>query len=273
MSDTRLELHWAAQLIGAVPLAFLQMTPDFSHANLGWIPDRSTFATRRVGGSPPICAGLNVQEFSLAILDDEGNVIDDLTLEGTTLDEGYAWIAKMMDRHGVGARDPGAFHRPLDDVPDHVVRRGEAFTGGDPEARAELARWYDNALLVLSEVAHDAKGASPVRTWPHHFDMATLLTLEAAEDPAQIRSIGLGMTPGDSSYGEPYIYVTPWPYPKDPKLPALEGNGAWHSDGWIGAVLTGSRLIEGGTDANMQAECARTFLASAIPAVRALAGG
>ena len=47
--DTRLELHWAAQVIGAVPLACLDETPDFRHANLGWIADTATFVTRPVG--------------------------------------------------------------------------------------------------------------------------------------------------------------------------------------------------------------------------------
>jgi hypothetical protein len=271
--DTRLELHWAAQLIGAVPLVYLDEAADFSHANLGWIANDATFVTRQVGSLPLIRVGLNLQDFALAILDADDTAIDDLELEGTTLDEGYAWIAEMMDRYGVGDMDASEFHRPGDDFPDHVVGAGAAFTGGHAAAREELIRWYDNALLVFSEAVGNAEGASPVRTWPHHFDIATLITLEAAEDPEKMRSVGVGMTPGDSSYAEPYVYVTPWPYPKEPTLSSLEGNGTWHTEGWIGAVLTGSRLIEGGADGATQAERARAFLGSAIPAVRALAGG
>jgi hypothetical protein len=44
------------------------------------------------------------------------------------------------------------------------------------------------------------------------------------------------MTPGDEANHEPYYYVTPWPYPKEPPTPSLT-RGAWHTAGWFGAVL------------------------------------
>jgi hypothetical protein len=271
--DTRLELHWATQLIGAVPLAYLDETSDFSHANLGWIANDATFLTRPVGASPSLYVGFDLREFALTILDADDSAIDDFSLDGKTLQEGYAWIAEMMNRYGVGDLGPNALHRPDDDFPDHAVGRGAAFTGGDAATRAELARWYSNALLVLSQAVRHMEGASPIRTWPHHFDIATLITLEASLGPETMRSIGVGMTPGDSSYAEPYFYVTLWPYPKDRRLTSLDGNGTWHTEGWIGAVLTGSRLLEGDADGPTQADRARAFLKSAIPAVRKLAGG
>lgn len=271
--DTRLELHWAVQLIGTVPLAVLEATPDFSHANLGWIANQATFVTRQIGSSPSVRLGLALREFALTILDAEDRVMDDLSLGGTTLEEGYGWIVEMMDRHGISDLDPDQLPRPDDTFPDHAVSGGAAFTGGDPAARAELARWYDNALLVFSEIVRDTEAASPVRTWPHHFDIATVITLEAAPDPEKTRSMGIGMSPGDSSYGEPYLYVTPWPYPDDSEVPSMNGNGAWHTEGWIGAVLTGSRLMEGAADRLTQLERTRSFLRSATVAVRTLAGG
>lgn len=273
LADTRLELHWAVQLVGAVPLALLDEVPDFSHANLGWIANDATFVTRPVGSSPSIAVGLDLREFALTILDSDEEAMEHLPLDRTILDKGYAWLAEMMHRYEVADLGHREFHRPDDSFPDHAVREGAAFTGGDAAARAELARWYDNALLVFAEAVSNTEGTSPVRTWPHHFDMAMLITLEADQDPEKMRSVGVGMTPGDSSYPEPYIYVTPWPYPKDPTLPLLEGNATWHTEGWIGAVLTGSHLIEGGADGSVQAKRARSFLKSAIPAVRALAGG
>lgn len=270
LTDTRLELHWAAQLIAAAPIGFLRQTPDFSHANVGWIGGSATFVTRPVGSVSPVQVGLRLDDFSLVIFDTGDRLIDEMALVGRTLDEGYSWIAEMMDRHGVGTKKAAELHRPADDFPDHAVGSGAAFTGGAAAARAELARWYDDALFALSQVVRDMASASSVRTWPHHFDMATLIALQAAEGAEQMRSVGVGMTPGDSSYAEPYIYVVPWPYPQDPTLPSLAGNGSWHTEGWIGAVLTGSRLIEGTADGTKQAERARAFLASAIPAVRAL---
>jgi hypothetical protein len=273
LAATRLELHWALQIVGAVPLAFLEQTPDLSHANLVWVPDHAAFATHQVGASQAIRVGLEVVDFSLAIRDDADAIVGALPLEGTTLDAGYRWMAEMMGQYGVGDIDTAALHRPDRDFPAHPVRTGAPFTGGDPQARAELARWYDNALLLLSEVAREHGNASPVRTWPHHFDMATLLTLEPAEEPERMRSVGVGMTPGDASYAEPYFYAAPWPVPTVSKpLPSLDGGGTWHTEGWVGPVLCCSRLIEAGNDAEAQTERARAFLASAIRAASGLAG-
>jgi hypothetical protein len=212
-----------------------------------------------------------VPDFCLVVLDADGATTEELALSGQTLDDGYAWIARVMERAAEGRTDPGMLQRPGGDFPQHAVASGAPFTGGDPEARGELALWYDNALLVLSEVAQLESGASEVRTWPHHFDMATLITLQSAESPEAMRSVGVGLSPGDSSYAEPYLYVTPWPYPEDATLSPLSGRGLWHTKGWTGAVLTGTRLVEG-ADALTQVERARSFLASAIPAARRLAG-
>ena len=274
LGETRLELHWALQIVGAVPLALLEQTPDFSHANLGWVTDDAAFVTRQVGASQAIRVGLEVVDFRLAIHDDADTVVGALPLEGKSLDEGYRWVAGMLGQYGVGGIDAEALHRPDRDFPAHPVRNGTPFTGGDPQARVELARWYDNSLLLLSEVAREHGNASPVRTWPHHFDMATLLTLEPAEDPERMRSVGVGMTPGDASWSEPYLYAVPWPIPTSSMaLPSLDGGGAWHTEGWVGAVLPCSQLVAAGSDPARQADQARAFLASAVPAAHALAGG
>jgi hypothetical protein len=272
LADTRLELHWAAQIIGAVPLALLDAVPDFSHANLGWLPATGAHVTRPIGDTSPVRVGLRFGDFSVVLFDDHESVLDEVALTGRTLEEGYAWVAGALTRHDVGAVDPEELHRPDADFPDHALRSGAAFTGGAGTARRELARWFGNALLVLSEVAVGNDGAAPVRTWPHHLDIATLITPDATADPEKAKSVGVGMTPGDASYDEPYFYVTPWPYPKTPALTPLDGEGIWHTEGWVGAVLTGSRLVAGGADADAQATRARAFLASAIPAARAMAG-
>ena len=271
LTEARLQLHWAAQLVAAVPLAFREAKSDFSHANLGWIATESMFISREVGSASPVHFGLRIQDFSVVVLAADLGSLDTLALEGKTLDQAYAWIAQALDRFGVGNVEPAALHRPSDGFPEHAVQSGARFAGGDIRSRTEFARWYSNALFVLSEVAELEPGASAVRTWPHHFDMATLITVEEADSPENTRSIGVGLSPGDTDYDEPYFYATPWPYPKHATLSPLAGRGLWHMTGWTGAVLKGSRLIDG-ADGALQLERAQKFLASAIPAGRRLAG-
>jgi len=104
-----------------------------------------------------------------------------------------------------------------------------------------------------------------LRVHASHFELAPLVTLRAADDMEQMRSVGLGMTPGDASYGEPYFYVTPWPYPASPELPPLGGDGTWHVQSWTGAVLTASRLLRAGDGAGQAARVRESFR-SALPA-------
>lgn len=88
-----------------------------------------------------------------------------------------------------------------------------------------LARMYETAANVLERLRAKHDGASPVRLWPHHFDVAIL-----------IGNIGVGFLAGDDSIDEPYWYVYNTPMP-DP-LPPLSA-GEWYRGHWMGAVLKG----------------------------------
>ena len=81
------------------------------------------------------------------------------------------------------------------------------------------------------------------------------------------RSIGVGMSPGDGAYDEPYWYVTPYPIPDGVSLAPLGGGGHWHTEGWTGAVLNASSLE---SDGAQQARQLAEFLQSAFDASEAL---
>ena len=77
------------------------------------------------------------------------------------------------------------------------------------------------------------------------------------------------MTPGDDSYPDPYVYVTPWPYPEVDDLPKLPPPATWHTVDWVGAVLTADDLVGAGDEA-AQAVRAASFARAAIAGSRAL---
>ena len=110
-----------------------------------------------------------------------------------------------------------------------------------------------------------------MRCWPHHFDIATLLA--AGGEGGEARTIGFGMSPGDGSYGQPYFYVSPWPYPEPQRLRPLTQGGRWHTEGWLGAVLTGEDVVRS-ESAAAQAERVSWFADEAVTSLReALSGG
>jgi hypothetical protein len=192
------------------------------------------------------------------ILDESGDVLDEYRLGGRTLDQGFRWLKEAVRSMGASVDRLTSLRHYT--IPDHPVAHGEPFHPDDSATR-ELGGYYQGASLALSEVATARPEASEVRCWPHHFDLATLMTIRPG------RTVGAGLSPGDGSYAEPYYYVTPYPYPKVP-LPALNV-GRWHTEDWVGAVLPASHLVRGGS-AEAQRDLVQSFLGHSIAACEAL---
>ncbi len=96
-----------------------------------------------------------------------------------------------------------ALELPSHEMPSHPLANGAPFSEGSPAARSELAAWFSNANSALRAAVAEQSGASLVRCWPHHFDVARLITLDPDEDSEEARSIGMGFSPGDDFYDEP----------------------------------------------------------------------
>ena len=257
--DARLQLHWAVQLVAAFADAELERLADDSQSNLGWREDLGILLGRhRPDG---LAAGLRPRDLGLTILDTSENVVSNLSLAGHTLDQALARL------QGVAAeRSADSLIRLRDyEMPDHQVASGHPFIV-EPEATfVELSRWFANGNAALDALTTSQPGWSEVRCWPHHFDIGTLISLEPSGDSSRGRSIGVGMSPGDSWYEEPYFYVNPYGLPSTPaELPSLSAGGRWHTEGWFGAVLTGSALLEH-TD---HAASGAAFLDDAVAAAR-----
>lgn len=82
------------------------------------------------------------------------------------------------------------------------------------------------ALGALIEGAGADADPDPIRLWPEHFDVATVLGDEAAGTRANF-----GGSPGDADHSLPYLYVGPWADPPDPADPF------WNAHGFRGAEL------------------------------------
>jgi hypothetical protein len=99
-------------------------------------------------------------------------------------------------------------------------------------AAAALADAYAFGKAVLQRLVDDARPedeATPPTLWPEHFDIA----IELGDSEARAN---YGLSPGDESHSEPYLYVGPW----NPPAPDAE---LWNATGFPGAELTYSELI------------------------------
>jgi hypothetical protein len=236
--DTRLAAHWAAQIVAAATIR-LPASADFSHTNLGWRAAHRALMTHPIG-EESIQVGLRLPELEL-IVTQGTTVIAAMPLPDRTMLEGLAWLQTTLDeRLGATVELDVLHHR----MPRHPLGAGSRFDRPNPVAYRELAHWFANAHGALLEIATShGSMASPPRCWPHHLDIATLITLESHEDPKKARTMGVGMSPGDDEHPQPYWYVTPWPRPVDTDLPLLP-LGSWHTDGWTGAILVGTAALE-----------------------------
>jgi len=130
-------------------------------------------------------------------------------------------------------------------LPDHPAGGRPHELGMLGREFGELSRWFAGPADALEEFAAKLAGMrpgpGPLLCWPHHFDMATLVRLDAGGGESA-RSVGVGMSPGDEFYAQPYVYLSPWRR-FEGSLPDLPPPGHWHIDGFFGAVITGEDIL------------------------------
>jgi hypothetical protein len=255
------ELHWAAQLVASAGQTFVEPAEDDSHRAMHWEAAQSAFVGAPFAGAYPFRVALRPADLALLILDRTGEAVATLPLAGVGIEDGYAWLSAAMATYFGGP--PPVFERPDWELPAHPLEQGARFSspvGAELEALSEL---YATADRLIAEVAEKLEHASPVRCWPHHLDIASLITLERDSDGAASRTLGIGMAPRGGGYDTWYWYVSPWPYPVPARLRALR-RGHWHTDGWTGAVLAGEEVVAMPAHARLGA--VRDFLEDAVEA-------
>ena len=186
-------------MVASFGLSFVEPEDDDSHSSMSWVP-----GMRLLSGNPGgdgIRIALSISRLTLLKLGEGGEVVDQCLLAGKTLDDAYRWLADTV-REETG-EDPGPIRRPTHEMPSHSVGSGEQFGGPVGEALEELERWYSNAARVIEALAGENPDASPIRCWPHHFDLATLIVFDPDEpEMDRARSITVGMSPGDRRCAE-----------------------------------------------------------------------
>lgn len=252
LTDARLQLHHAAQFAAAMGISYLPKAADDSHTNMEWIGD--ALASHLIGPHP-FRLGVSPHPLSLVVIVGDAGLAS-FSLHGRTIADAEEWIKVQIASLGL---DPSRFTLAKHySIPDHPVAHGAAFDTTDAAAFEQLHHWYGNAAGLLARL--DGNDAwAPVRCWPHHFDIATLLAVPGG-------SIGVGLEPGDVYYDEPYWYVNRYPPPPDSAAltaTPLAGEGHWHTHEWLGAVLGGSALARG----DQRRQCG-AFIASAVAALK-----
>lgn len=257
LSHTRAVAHKAVQFLTAAARANLAPEPDDSHSNLEWSPQKQAFLSHHLPVESGTCqVGYSPSTMHLVFVCSDGQSRQ-LDLTGRRFDEAMAWLDEQLVDEGLAPSSGAKIPYPL----PQDVAGVDVFPGASGLAMDALSAWYSLAVEALEALVRRldgiTPGPSPIRCWPHHFDIATYVSLEEG-DPETARGIGVGLSPGDAAYDQPYFYVNPWPHPQPDAAPAPIAPGHWHSEGFFGAVATGEEIktlpdIEAGTAAFVHA--------------------
>ncbi len=241
LSEARLQAHYAAQWLARAARAYVPVLPNDGHTNLGWDDRLGGLTTHALKNGERV--GLQFTDLTLAVMDPYGaKPTRRFALNGRTDAEARAWLGAELDGTGL---DASALDAPGPYVmPGHAIASGARYlTRGLSDSLVQLALFYANADAVLGlmrqELLARKLAASPVRCWPHHFDLDTLVMFGAEE-----RRMGAGFSPGDHYYDEPYFYVSLHPGPDVATLPRLPAIGHWHNIGFTGAIVPVRRIMD-----------------------------
>ena len=240
LAEARLQAHYAVQWLARAARAYIPPQPDDGHTSLRWDHDALTTQPFKDGAR----LSLRIADLTLALHDGNG-AAQSVSLAGRTDREARAWLGERLAARGLDAK---ALDAPAPyEIPAHALAGDARYdAAGSADALAMLAAWYANAHLLLERLQRqltDRKLApSPVACWPHHFDLAILLTLPKP-NPEQTGYVGAGLSPGDDYYDEPYFYVSVYPKPDPATLPSLPALAHWHSHDFTAAVATAHRIV------------------------------
>jgi hypothetical protein len=257
----REQLHHAVQLIAAAGKYLIPERSDDSHTSLHWNEVKKAFEGETIGEQQAFHVGLRPADLTLYIRDKVDNKSSDFILKDNTIDLAFTWMKGMIEKKDVNISELSL--KMHYDIPSNPVSEGEKFKFENSDHFSEIGRYFANANQILLAIKNIIPEAAHIRCWPHHFDIATLITINKDNTAEEARSIGIGFTPGDGGYTEPYFYITPWPYPDLQKitLPTLSA-GNWHSEGWVGGVLKASEICSH----HNQSESVGDFMKSGITA-------
>jgi hypothetical protein len=196
LSMARLQAHHAAQWLARAARAYVPPQPDDGHTNLGWSNTFDGFATHLMQGGT--CLSLKIADLTLVLHSDE-RTIQSFSLDGRTDAQARQWLGEQLGARGLDARALDA-SSPYE-MPAHAVTQCGAYGVEDvADALVELAAWFANAEYSLVRVQRQMIGrkltVSDVRCWPHHFDLATLISFPTRGTDVT-GYVGAGLSPGD----------------------------------------------------------------------------
>ncbi len=265
LGATRRQLHCALQVLARVPETFVPAREDSSHAAFDWDGGQRAFVSQTIPAPDPYRVALRVPDAMALTIGAAGEPLGHFALHGRSIAALASWISGETGRLGPGPLSLDAATGAGSDWPPPACAGRDAFDFSDYDALQELPHYYMDAFRLLEDLRGrwvDRASPSPVRVWPHGFDIDAVLAL--GERDGEQHTVGVGMSPGDADVDQPYFYVNAWPAGDRSRLPPMEeSRGRWSTDGWFGAALPARDVVDDG-DPDAQALTVTQFYDFAV---------
>lgn len=242
LSETKDQFHQATQSVAAVGRHFLEDSVEDENAVLTW----NVKTNRLVGKWIPIeegqvRAGISFDKALVSLEKENSGIIDSMEIHAKTFPQLMLWFEEQTGKLGLPTENFSA-NLPYE-IPIYPTQKNQAFDLSAEDLNVAFSALYQNSFHLLTRLKESFEGSSEVTLWPHHFDQAISIKLKDSGNPETSSYLGIGLSPGDEGYSEPYFYVNSWPYIEEETLDDIPF-GKWHTENWIGAVLTLSELWE-----------------------------
>lgn len=212
----RLRMHAAAQWLARLARSYAIPASDDSHTALTWDGEGlRLFSHPLTIGTTNVTASLTVRDLELRLTRGAADVGGILLSGQTDTDRRDA----VLDLAAAAGADPDRFSTAL----PYPAPPPPGWDAPDPDAANAWCDLWTLTHAALSAVCADTPNASPIRLWPHHFDMATLISHGGA------RSVGLGLAVADDLVDAPYFYTAPWPAPPRNALSDAPAPWSWRA--------------------------------------------
>lgn len=239
--DARHMTHKAVQMLSNAARANLEAPADDSHANLGWNSGLAAFVSRPLAGKGgPVTVALSLARFELGLVAN-GETDAALPLDGVSIGDVEAWLDNRLA--DAGLENASTVSLPYE-MPPETTTIETYSRDGLADGMTALSGWFATAAAALTGFSdrNSSLSPTPIRCWTHHYDIATEVNFQGSGSN-DVTTIGLGFSPGDGHYDEPYFYVSPWSAIDQGELPAPSVLGHWHTDGFVGIVATASEVL------------------------------
>ncbi|SHJ07135.1 hypothetical protein [Pseudozobellia thermophila] len=230
-------IHLAAQYLATAGISFLDKKDDDSHTNLGFDAQKGFLETWPLNeeGNKIV---LDYLQFSLHWVSNDA-VRTTLLLDGKTHGEIVNWLTELTK----GLSPDRVYKYDLHyDLPYDRITDDFVFSKPSQEQLGKMLGYRRIALHAMQNVVYAMNLSTPIRVWPHHFDIGGYETINSGKNIG----VGFGMAIPDTMIDDFYLYASGYRGHEGidtSKFSALS-NGEWRNDGFKGAVLPMEKVDE-----------------------------